>query len=190
MLYSLCKTTILMIRYSDQTIAKYFIKQGAQIGQGCQIAVLSLGSQPYLVNIGNHVWVSRGVIFDTEDASTWIAQDECPDIQTYGRIVIEDNCFIGYNSHLLPNIRIGKNSIVGAGSVVITDIPPDSIVMGVPARVIGSTKKYKEKCIALWKQQKPLGYKNIINGKVGWAVKDHPANQRLIRYHLTDMFEK
>ncbi|HEX76601.1 MAG TPA: hypothetical protein G4O12_08515 [Dehalococcoidia bacterium] len=53
----------------------------------------------------------------------WIFKEEIPDIEGSGNIVIEDNCLIGANSHLLPNIRIGKNSIVGAG-----DLPPKEIV--------------------------------------------------------------
>jgi len=46
---------------------------------------------------------------------------------------IEDNVKIGTGATILPNIRIGKNAIVGAGSVVTKDVRPKSIVMGIPA---------------------------------------------------------
>jgi serine acetyltransferase len=50
------------------------------------------------------------------------------------------------NSILLPGVRIGPNSIVGAGSVVTRDIPPDSVYAGNPARFICDTSTYLESC--------------------------------------------
>ena len=46
--------------------------------------------------------------------------------------------FIGANSTILYGVRIGPNAIVAAGSVVTKDVPPGSVVGGVPAKVIGS----------------------------------------------------
>lgn len=51
-------------------------------------------------------------------------------------VIIEDNCWIGANAILLPGVTIGRCSVVGAGSVVTKDIPPYSVVVGSPARVI------------------------------------------------------
>jgi serine O-acetyltransferase len=47
-----------------------------------------------------------------------------------------DNVFIGNNANLLGNITVGENSRVGAGSVVLSDVPPDSTVVGVPAHIV------------------------------------------------------
>lgn len=47
-----------------------------------------------------------------------------------------DNVFIGNNANVLGNICVGQNSRVGAGSVVLTDVPPDSTVVGVPAHIV------------------------------------------------------
>ena len=56
---------------------------------------------------------------------------------TYGRpIVIEDKVWIGINSTILPGVKIGYGSIVGAQSVVTHDVPPMTIVAGNPARII------------------------------------------------------
>ena len=56
---------------------------------------------------------------------------------TYGKpIVIEDKVWIGINSTVLPGVRIGYGSIIGANSVVTKDVPPMTIVAGNPARVI------------------------------------------------------
>jgi len=47
-----------------------------------------------------------------------------------------DNVFIGNNANVLGNITVGENSRVGAGSVVLSDVPPNSTVVGVPAHII------------------------------------------------------
>jgi acetyltransferase-like isoleucine patch superfamily enzyme len=57
------------------------------------------------------------------------------------RVVIEDNVFIGAGSFILKGVRIGKNSIIGAASVVTEDIPADSIACGNPARVVRGLAK-------------------------------------------------
>ena len=49
---------------------------------------------------------------------------------------IEDRVFIGNNANVLGNITVGENSRVGAGSVVLSDVPPNSTVVGVPAHII------------------------------------------------------
>ncbi len=53
-------------------------------------------------------------------------------------VEIEDNVFVGANSIVLKGVHIGRNSVIGAGSVVTQDIPRDSIAAGVPCRVIRS----------------------------------------------------
>jgi acetyltransferase-like isoleucine patch superfamily enzyme len=53
-----------------------------------------------------------------------------------GKIIMEPNSFIGANAVVLPNITIGEGAVVGAGAVVIKDVPPWVIVAGVPARII------------------------------------------------------
>lgn len=51
-------------------------------------------------------------------------------------IVIEDDCWIGTGARILDGVTIGKGSVIGAGSVVTESIPPYSIAVGVPAKVI------------------------------------------------------
>jgi len=63
----------------------------------------------------------------------------------YGCIEIMDNVFIGSKSTILHDVRIGPNAIVAAGSVVTKDVPPGSVVGGVPARVIGSFDELYDK---------------------------------------------
>jgi acetyltransferase-like isoleucine patch superfamily enzyme len=53
-------------------------------------------------------------------------------------IVIEDDCWLGHGVKVLDGVTIGKGSVIGAGAVVTKDIPPFSVAVGVPARVIKS----------------------------------------------------
>jgi acetyltransferase-like isoleucine patch superfamily enzyme len=60
----------------------------------------------------------------------------------FGTIRIMDNCVIGYGAIILPGVTIGPNSIVGAGSVVTKDIPPEVVAAGNPAHVLCSLDEY------------------------------------------------
>jgi len=54
-------------KYNDFTIAEYFRKQGARIGEDCFIAIRNIGAEPYLVKIGNHVGIASGVVLATHN---------------------------------------------------------------------------------------------------------------------------
>lgn len=178
-----------LYKYNQFTIAEYFRKQGAQIGDGCRIIPTFLGTEPYLVKIGNHVTIANGVTFITHDGGTWIFREEFPDLQVFGPIIIEDNCVIGQNVIIFGNVKIGKNSIIGAGSVVISDIPENTIAMGVPARPFGSVAKYKKKCLERWEKQKPP-YCMIENGENWWTSKNYKKNREMLKKHLLKVFEE
>ncbi len=60
-----------------------------------------------------------------------------------GKIIIGENSFIGARAFILPGIRIGRKSIVGACSVVTKNVKPNSIVAGNPARTIKNNSKYE-----------------------------------------------
>jgi galactoside O-acetyltransferase len=57
-----------------------------------------------------------------------------------GNVTIEDDVWIGANAIILPGVRIGRGAVIGAGSIVIVDIPSMAIAVGVPAKVI----KYRD----------------------------------------------
>lgn len=64
-----------------------------------------------------------------------------------GRISIGENSFIGCRCLILPNTEIGKNCIIGAGSVVKGRIPDNSVVVGNPAKIIGDVREFGAKWI-------------------------------------------
>jgi len=157
-IFSKLKYSYILNSYNDFTIAEYFRKQGARIGQDNRLEIQTLGPEPYLITIGNHCTIAQNVRFVTHDGGVWVFTEEMPDLQNFGPITIRDNCFIGMESILLKNITIGPNAIVGAGSVVTKDVPENTIVAGIPAKPISTLDRYKEKVLDVWKQQKPPGY--------------------------------
>lgn len=58
-------------------------------------------------------------------------------------VVIQDDCWLGINVVVCPGVKIGKGSVVGANSVVVSDIPPYSVYAGVPAKEIGKRLQWK-----------------------------------------------
>lgn len=93
------------------------------------------------VKIGNNVLIAPGVQLITinhnySDASIPIKNQG----EMKGKIEIKDDVWLGTNVIVLPNIKIGKGSIVGAGSIVTKDVPEFTIVAGNPARII----KYRQ----------------------------------------------
>jgi acetyltransferase-like isoleucine patch superfamily enzyme len=83
------------------------------------------------ISIGNGVAISKGVtIRDSDDQSINGNED------ISAPIVIEDRVWIGLNSTILKGVRIGSGSVVAAGAVVTKDVPKNTLVGGVPAKVI------------------------------------------------------
>lgn len=62
-------------------------------------------------------------------------------IYTYGKVTIKQNAWIGMGATILPGVTIGKNAVVGAGSVVTKDVEDNAVVVGNPARVIKYVNK-------------------------------------------------
>jgi acetyltransferase-like isoleucine patch superfamily enzyme len=187
--YSRIRSRFEIGKYTPYTIAEYFRSLGAQVGDGCFIVPTNLGTEPYLVRIGNHVAIASEVTFATHDGAAWIFRDEVPDLQIFGPIVIEDNCVIGTRATIFPNVRIGRNSVVGAGSVVISDVPPCSVVMGVPARSFGSLERYRQKCLERWAEQRPPD--TVLDpGETWWNSRHFGANRERLRKHLLAAFRE
>ena len=121
---------------------------GAKIGAGCNICAHVLIEND--VEVGDNVTVKSGVqLWDgvrLEDnvfvgPNVTFTNDVFPRSKVYPdsfeKTVVKRGASIGANATILPGVSIGEGAMVGAGSVVTRSVPPNAIVVGNPARIIG-----------------------------------------------------
>lgn len=111
------------------------LEPGNQIGNNVRIH-----SQCFLekVTLKDNVFIGPGTVFTDDPHPPCPKWQEC-----VGGAVVEENVSIGANCTILPGVKIGKNSLIGAGSVVVKDVPANSVVAGNPARKIKSLDELK-----------------------------------------------
>jgi acetyltransferase-like isoleucine patch superfamily enzyme len=111
--------------------------QGFAIGDNSNLGDYNFVGAAGGVRIGNNVLIGQHVSFHSENhvfASVDVPMKE-QGITRRG-ITIEDDCWLGAGSIFLDGVTVGKGSVIAAGSVVTHDVPPLTIVAGVPAKVI------------------------------------------------------
>jgi acetyltransferase-like isoleucine patch superfamily enzyme len=98
---------------------------------------------PYTCLSGDQIKIGKSCLIASQSglyASNHVFQDASKTIKEQGfiykGIVIEDDCWIGNGVRVLDGVTIGRGSVIGAGAVVTKDIPPYSIAVGVPAKVV------------------------------------------------------
>jgi len=126
----------------------YLRRLGVRIGSGTTIVteVREFGTEPWLIEIGDRVAIAAGVVFVNHDGSSRVFRDRIegssPFGNRFGTIRVLEGSFIGLRAVLMPGVTVGPRSIVGAGSVVTRDVPPETVAAGVPARVLGTFDEY------------------------------------------------
>lgn len=130
---------------------------GVKIGKNCAIATRNFGSEPYLIAIGNYVQITNDVKFFAHGGG-WVFRKNFPNFDTFGKIVIKDNVYIGNNALIMPGVTIGNNVVVAAGAVVTKSIEDGKIVGGNPARIIGNVEDLEKRLLPFNVNTKGLNY--------------------------------
>lgn len=130
--------------YIYRTRIRALIARGLVLGKDVLIARTAVidSSYPYLIRIGNNCSIAEQVRIWAHDAATFRFTGGHARL---GKVEIRDNCFVGDRSTILPGVTMGPNVLVVAGSVVNRDIPPNSCVAGVPARVYARFDEYVQR---------------------------------------------
>lgn len=105
------------------------IQEGTYINYGCSIAAMKLVRIGAHCLLGTHVMITDNQFHRLEPERRFELPESAP-------VILEDNVWLGGRVIVLPGVTIGKDSVIGAGSVVTHDIPPGCIAAGCPAKVI------------------------------------------------------
>lgn len=135
---------------SSARYIKYLRKKGVVIGNGCIFrspgATRIDISRPSLIEIGNNVDMNHNFQIMTHDWASGVFRNTFHNIiPSSGKVKLGNNIYFGTNVVVLKGVTIGDNCVVAAGSIITKSIPANSVVAGVPAKVICSLEQYYEK---------------------------------------------
>ena len=156
--------------------AEYFRKHHIfySMGENCSLMRRNVPLNPQLIKIGNNVHMASNVGLITHDI-THIMLNHCDDInkdnpirENKGCIEIGDNVFVGAGTRILPNVKVGSNVVIGAGSIVNKDVPDNSVVAGVPARIIGTFDAFVAKRLQSSRKWDSLGVVGGVKTEQYW----------------------
>jgi len=120
--------------------------RGTKVGKKSHIARGAFLDErnPELIEIGKGVAITSGVMIlchqrNLSDYKIGMYAMDCPFKE--GKVVIKDGAHIGIGAIIMPGVTIGEGAVIGAGAVVTSDIPPYSVAVGMPAKVIKTFDK-------------------------------------------------
>ena len=113
------------------------IQKGASIGKNCKISSHSFICEG--VHIEDNVFIGHGVMFTNDLFPRATNEDGSIQSEADWKVVettVKKGASIGSNATILAGVIIGSNALVGAGAVVTRDVPDNTVVAGVPAKMI------------------------------------------------------
>lgn len=136
-------TADMRTRYIEKHASMFY-----HLGEKLHFQPRNFPSDPERISIGDNVKIASNVTFINHDQSAAMLNEmyKTNDFARYrGCIEIGNNVMIGTHVCICPDVRIGNNCVIGAGSVVTRDLPDNSVGAGIPCRVIGSFDEFVEK---------------------------------------------
>ena len=149
--YSVVRKRTQIINCTNVTIGEHcilqdfiYIRAGAHgnisFGNHCMINSFCRFFGHGGIEVGEYCQFGSGVTITTTEHN----YSEKSLSETYKKVIIGNRVWVGTNVTILPGVTIGNNTVVGAGSVVTKDLPPNSVAVGVPAQIIKKFSLDKE----------------------------------------------
>jgi acetyltransferase-like isoleucine patch superfamily enzyme len=140
-------------RYAGETY-----EPAMRIGDDTRIGQNFLASCTGEFRIGSRVVISQNVhVGDTlhryDDPDTPVIDQP----MTRGYVIVADDAFVGVNAVILPNVRVGRHAVIGAGAVVTTDVPDFCVAAGNPARILRRYDPARRAWIRADRESAPTG---------------------------------
>jgi len=120
-----------------------------RIGAGTWVGYFTLLDGSGGLSIGKNCSIASGAQIYTHDTVRWALEGLPKDHVNYSHVdrasvTIGNNVYIGANAVILKGVTIGDQCVIGAGAVVTKDLPPRSVALGVPARIVGHVELDKD----------------------------------------------
>ena len=132
----------------------HFTYVGDNVEIGDNVKIGSLVHIDYDVKIGENTMIEGSVYIPPLSVigkdvfigpAAALTNDPYPPSEKLVGITIEDNAVVGSRAVIRAGVTVGKNSVIAMGAVVTKDVPPDTVVAGVPAQIKYSRQEYDEK---------------------------------------------
>lgn len=166
----LLRQLVLGEKASSRRYVAFLRKQGVQVGQDVRffdpVHTHVDVTNPWLLTIGDHVSITRGVTILTHDYA-WSVVKGHPDsrgvlLGAQSPVSIGSNVFIGMNAILTRGVTIGDHVIIGAGSVVTGDCESSFVYGGNPARKLMSLQEFREKREKMQEKEAKAVYRSFV----------------------------
>ena len=180
--------TSLFLRYGGPTPTEYadILRARGQlhaIGRDVGIVYGTEILDPAYVRIGNNVLLANCTLIGHDGSIEVLNRAYGVKLDAVGKIDIRDNVFVGHRAIIMPGVTIGPNAIVAAGAVVTKDVPPNSVVGGVPARPIAAVSDVVQRMSAETAQ---LPWADLIAGREGGF--DQAIEAELVQKRVAHFF--
>lgn len=149
------------------------------IGPDSRVNPGAIITDPHFTRIGANCAVAAAHLIGHNGVIGVINKSYGKKLDSVGKIDIRDNSFIGHGAIILPDVVIGPNSIVAAGSVVSRNVPEGVVVGGVPAKVICTTDEYVKR---LEERSSAYPWAHLIAARVGDRDEAMERELRAIRH--------
>lgn len=136
-----------MVKIATIEVAK---SKGMKVGKNFFVqGIPNFGSEPFLIEIGDHVTIAENVGFINHGGDARVTKriERYKNGRNFGRIRIGNNSFIGKGSVIMPGVSIGNNCIIGSLSIVSSSVPDNTVYAGNPAKFICTIDEYGDKLL-------------------------------------------